>query len=81
MNLQKLASRKFFVTLLTVVITVFGALVGLDLQLHEKAIAGVVAVVYLLVEGNIDSKRAQSVAEAVQRGLELGRGASAKGAE
>ncbi|HLV65297.1 MAG TPA: hypothetical protein VKY73_05775 [Polyangiaceae bacterium] len=79
MNLQKLASRKFFVTLLTVTLTVFGALMGLDLQPYEKAIAGIVAVAYLLVEGTIDSKRASAVAEAIERGIALARETPAKG--
>jgi len=74
--MQKLLSRKFWLAVLAVVST----LAGLDLEPHQHAVVGIVAVVYLLVEGAIDRKRAEGVVDAVQRGLELGREVSTKGA-
>lgn len=72
MNLQKLGSRKFLVTLFSLVT----ALAGADLDPIQLGIVGAIATVYVVVEGLVDRKRAESVAADIQRGIELGRGAS-----
>lgn len=74
--LKKLGSRKFIVTLIGLV----SALLGLDLELHQHAVVALVAVVYVIVEGTIDRKRAEGLADDIKRGLELGREVSTKGA-
>jgi len=74
--LQKLGSRKFIVTLFTLA----SALAGLDLDPLQLGVIGVVATVYVLAEAIVDRKRAEAIANSVQRGLELGREVSTKGA-
>lgn len=67
--LQRLGSRKFLIT----VSTLLTALFGTDVDPVRLAIIGLVAGIYVLVEGLIDKSRAETFGEAIEAGLAIGR--------
>lgn len=67
--LQRLGSRKFLIT----VSALLSALLGADIDPARLAIIGVIAGIYVLVEGLIDKSRAEQFGEAIEKGLAIGR--------
>lgn len=70
MKLERMGSRKFLVTLSALL----GAYMAGEIELSRLAIMGLVAIVYVIIEGMIDKTRAEQVADDVGKGIEMARG-------
>jgi hypothetical protein len=65
--LEKLLSRKFLVTIVTIV----AALTGLNLDNWHIAVVAGVAAVYVIAEALVDQAGAKQIADDVQKGLAI----------